>query len=78
MENVKEAFGQVLREERTKKQLTQAKLAEYSDLDADTIGMYERAKREPLIGTFLQISEGLKVEAGYLVQRLQEALQQQK
>ena len=78
MENVKEAFGQVLREERTKAQLTQAKLAEYSDLDADTIGMYERAKREPLIGTFLQISAGLNVEAGYLVRRLQETLQGEK
>ena len=78
MEKVKEAFGQVLREERTKAKLTQAKLAEYSDLDADTIGMYERAKREPLIGTFLQISTGLSVEADYLVRRLQETLRGQK
>ena len=48
------------------------------DLDADTIGMYERAKREPLIGTFLQISTGLSVEADYLVRRLQETLRGQK
>lgn len=75
---VEKAFGEVLRNLRKKKELSQEKLALESNLDRTFISLLERGLRNPSLSTILQISEALDIEPGNLISLVQTSLPKQK
>lgn len=67
MIKVEEAFGKVIREERTALGISQEELALTCDLDRTFISMLEREKRKPTITTIFALSIGLKLRPRDLV-----------
>lgn len=63
-----QVFGQVLRELREEKKLSQEKLAEYCDLDRTYISLLERGLRQPTITTVFSLSKALDIQPSTLVQ----------
>lgn len=57
--DLKQAFGQVLKDYRLKSGLSQEKLAELCDLDRTYISMLERGKRQPTLGTIFELANVL-------------------
>lgn len=53
---MKELFGQRLREQRLKQNLTLEQLAEKANLSPNYVGMVERGLKEPGLATILSIS----------------------
>ena len=72
--SLERAFGQVLKEERSLRKMTQSNLAEFADLDNNTIGLYERGLMQPGLKTFFKIAKALKVEPEFLARRIKETL----
>ncbi len=72
--DVAQEFGSIVRAERTKKGWTQAELADRAGLDTDTIGLYERGRRQPLIETVVKLEIALNLAPGSLVILLHEHL----
>ena len=68
------AFGQVLREIREKKGLSQEGLALQGDLDRTFVGMIERGVRQPTLQTLFTLSETLNVKPSRLIRLLEERL----
>ncbi len=54
-------FQERLRALRGRKELTQEKLAEHSDLHPDTVGKLERGERSPRLTSILSLAIGLDV-----------------
>lgn len=67
------AFGRRVRQLRRDRGLSQDGLARVTDLHATMIGRLERGAREPRLSTILRVAEGLAVEPGVLIDRLDEA-----
>lgn len=63
-------FGEVLREFRLSKKLTQYELAELSDLDYNYISMLETAIRAPSLLTVFKIAKGLGITPALLVEKV--------
>ncbi len=59
--NLSEIVGNNIRFHRTKQNISQEQLAEYSNLHPSYIGQLERGKKKPTIDTLYKISLGLKV-----------------
>ncbi|MGN0394017.1 MAG: helix-turn-helix domain-containing protein [Coprococcus sp.] len=59
--NLSEIVGNNIRFHRTKQNMSQEELAEYSDLHPSYIGQLERGKKKPTVDTLYKISRGLKV-----------------
>ena len=55
------SLGELIRKERTKKGLTQFKLAELSHLNKNYIGMLERGEVNPTYITLLSIANALNI-----------------
>ena len=72
--SLEKAFGQVLKEERSLRKMTQSNLAEFADLDNNTIGLYERGLMQPGLKTFFKIAKALDVEPEFLARRIKETL----
>ena len=53
------AFGDILKELRIEKHLTQSQLAKCFEISASTIGMYEQNRREPDFETLEAIADFL-------------------
>jgi len=53
------SFGQKLKELRTQAGMTQAQLAELSDVPLGTIRDYEQGKRDPLLSTAQKLASAL-------------------
>lgn len=60
-------LGQRIREERTKRQLTQEKMAENLDVSASYLGQIERGERNPTLDTLVMIANSFDVTADYLL-----------
>jgi len=58
---LEKAFGAVLKQQRVKRKLTQAELAERSDLDVTYISLLERGGRQPTLKVFLKLADALGV-----------------
>ena len=71
MSSLEERFGQLLRELRTKKGLTQEALAIDADLDRTYISLLERGLRQPTLGTLFKISEVLGVSPSSIVKDIE-------
>ena len=69
---MKELFGQRLREQRLKQNLTLEQLAEKANLSPNYVGMVERGLKEPGLATIVKILNGLNLEeaASHLMQVL--------
>ena len=60
---MKELFGQRLREQRLKQNLTLEQLAEKANLSPNYVGMVERGLKEPGRATIVKLLNGLNVSA---------------
>ena len=61
------ALGCRIRAERTKKEITQAQLAEWVDVSTAFIGQIERGERKFSIATLVDIASTLRVSVDYLL-----------
>jgi transcriptional regulator with XRE-family HTH domain len=65
-----EAFGAIVRRLRTKRSLTQEKLAELADLNVSYIGFLERGENVPTLTIVLNLARALDVHAADLVREV--------
>ena len=65
-----EAFGSIVRRLRTKRGLTQEKLAELADLNVSYIGFLERGENVPTLTIVLNLARALDVHAADLVREV--------
>ncbi len=75
---IEKEFGNVLKELRTQKKISQEKLAELCDLDRTYISLLERGLRQPTIGTLFKLALALDLEAYQIIQKLQECFENRK
>jgi len=73
-EQISTVFGQVLREQRNTKGLSQEELALAADVDRTFVSQMERGIRQPTITTLMKLAEALGVQAAVLVARLERQL----
>ena len=71
-----EVFGKVLRELRVKNNISQEKLAEYSDLDRTYISLLELGQRQPTITTIFKLAKALNVSPSALIEKVENQLRQ--
>lgn len=60
-------LGQIIREKREAKNLTQHEVAEKAQLDRNYIGMVERGERNPSYLSLLKIAAGLDMQVHQLI-----------
>lgn len=60
-------FGTILREIRTKRGISQEKLAEFCELDRTYISLLERGLRQPTLTTIFKLSEALEILPSELI-----------
>lgn len=63
-------LGQVIREKREVKNLTQIQVAEKAQLDRNYIGMVERGERNPSYLSLIKIANGLDMQVFQLIKPL--------
>jgi len=68
--SLEEAFGDVLRELRTKKGLSQESLALEGGLDRTFISLLERGLRQPSLTTIFQLSAALGTQPHELIKKV--------
>jgi len=68
--DLKTAFGEVLKELRLKRQLTQQQLADYTGMDRAYISELERGLLLPSLETIFKLASELKIKPGDLVERV--------
>lgn len=64
---LEKAFGEVLRNARVSRKLSQEALAHESGLDRTFISLLERGERQPTLRTLISLSRALNVSASHLV-----------
>lgn len=69
--SLEDAFGQVLKELRKEKGLSQEELAHESGLDRTFISLLERGKRQPSLGTIISIANVLELTASNFVKKVE-------
>lgn len=62
-------FGNIIRDLRKQKGITQKELAQSLKLSESTIGMYERNERQPDYNTLIRIADYFKVSTDFLLGR---------
>ncbi|MDB6090829.1 MAG: family transcriptional regulator [Gammaproteobacteria bacterium] len=73
-EQISTAFGQVLREQRSTRGLSQEELALAADVDRTFVSQMERGIRQPTITTLLKLAGALGIQPSTLVARMEKAL----
>ena len=68
--SVEEAFGEVLKELRTERHISQENLAFESELDRTFISLLERGLRQPSLITILDLSKALKIHPNELFSKV--------
>lgn len=76
--NTSIVFGQVLKEQRLERGLTQDKLAELAKVDRSHISSLERATRSPLIPTLFTLANALGMTASQLIEAVENRLKSMK
>jgi transcriptional regulator with XRE-family HTH domain len=69
-----EAFGQVLREFRTARGVSQLRLAQLSHLDRTYISLLERGERQPSLTTMINLAKALDMSLVGLTKAVEERL----
>jgi len=72
MQNLETRLGELFRQLRVAKGLTQEDLAIHSDLDRTYISLLERGLRQPTISTLFRIAEVLEVSPSSIIKKLEE------
>ncbi|PET03963.1 transcriptional regulator [Bacillus cereus] len=62
-------FGNIIRDLRKQKGITQKELAQSLQLSESTIGMYERNERQPDYNTLIRIADYFRVSTDFLLGR---------
>ena len=65
--DISNAFGQVVREARKRRKLSQEQLAELSDMHVNHISFIERAKTSPSLQAMQQIATALDTQLSELI-----------
>ncbi|MFZ7337436.1 helix-turn-helix domain-containing protein [Comamonas jiangduensis] len=65
---INKAFGQVVREARKERKLSQEQLAELSGMHVNHISFIERAKTSPSLQAMQQISEALGIKLSAMLE----------
>src|SRR2546428_796581 len=73
-DQISSTFGQVLREQRTVRGLSQEDLALNADVDRTFVSQMERGIRQPTITTIMKLAEALGIQASALVARMERLL----
>lgn len=68
------AFGELVRELRKEKGLSQEKLAELSDLHVNYISFLERGKRQPTLSSLIKIAEAFNFSLSSLLKMVEEKI----
>lgn len=71
MDTLAKRFGKVLKDQRTKKALSQDALSADSDLDRTYISQLERGRRMPSIETLFKIAQALGVTASAIIREVE-------
>ncbi|NOU61753.1 helix-turn-helix domain-containing protein [Marinifilum caeruleilacunae] len=75
LENI---FGLILKEIRSEKNISQEKLAEFSNLDRTYISLLERGLRQPTLTTIFKLSAALQITPQELIHKVYESYQHAK
>jgi transcriptional regulator with XRE-family HTH domain len=67
---IERIFGNVLKELRTEKKLSQEKLAEKSDLHKNYISLLETGQRQPTITTVFSLAKALGIKPEELIAKV--------
>ena len=73
-DQIRSTFGQVLREQRTARGISQEDLALNADVDRTFVSQMERGIRQPTITTIMKLAEALGIQASALVARMERLL----
>ena len=68
---LEQTFGQILRDLRKERKISQELLAEYADLDRTYISLLERGLRQPSLDTLFKISKALNILPSELIKKLE-------
>lgn len=68
---VEDAFGEVFREIRKKRNLSQETLARQTGFDRTFIGMLERGLASPSLRTLFRLAEGLCITPSQIIRRME-------
>jgi transcriptional regulator with XRE-family HTH domain len=74
VEQISTVFGQVLREQRISRQLSQEDLALAADVDRTFVSQMERGIRQPTITTLMKLAGALGIQPSTLVVRMEKLL----
>jgi transcriptional regulator with XRE-family HTH domain len=73
-----EVFGQVLREVRTQRGLSQERLALESKVDRTFVSQIERGVRQPSLTTMFRLADALNVSPSALLVRVERVLERRR
>jgi transcriptional regulator with XRE-family HTH domain len=68
--DLKEAFGNVIRELRESKTLTQQEVADYANMDRTYLSDLERGKFYPTLNIVYKLAEVLKIKPSVLIEKV--------
>jgi transcriptional regulator with XRE-family HTH domain len=74
VEQISVVFGQVLREQRLSRELSQEELALAADVDRTFVSQMERGIRQPTITTLIKLAGALGIQPSTLVARMEKLL----
>ena len=75
---IEQIFGNVLREIRLEKKVSQEKLAELSNLDRTYISLLERGLRQPTLTTLFKLASALNIRPRDLIGKVENQYSEQK
>lgn len=73
---VVETFGNILRELRKEKKLSQEKLAELCDLHDRYISFLERGIKQPTVTTIFKIAKALNIPASEIIKMMEDKMKE--
>lgn len=74
IEQISIVFGQVLREQRLSRELSQEELALAADVDRTFVSQMERGIRQPTITTLIKLAGALGIQPSTLIVRMEKLL----
>ncbi|HEX4674340.1 MAG TPA: helix-turn-helix transcriptional regulator [Steroidobacteraceae bacterium] len=74
VEQISTVFGQVLREQRISRDLSQEQLALAADVDRTFVSQMERGIRQPTITTLMKLAGALGIQPSTLVIRMEKLM----
>jgi transcriptional regulator with XRE-family HTH domain len=70
--SIEESFGQVIRNLRKERKLSQEKLSDTSGLDRSFISHLERGRKQPSLVTIFQLAKALNVSPTFIIAATEE------